>query len=400
MNHLASADGPIATPRIRDIQHVQVILKTVERCNIACRYCYFFFGEHATFARHPPYASREALAKVTTFLNQGVVACGLKSVCIGMHGGEPLMQKKEDFDWMCTQFRQQLGGITNLDLVLQTNGMLIDDSWIDLFEKHKVRVGVSLDGPQGLNDENRVDHFGRGTHARSLSGLKRVKQAADEGRLRPPSVLCVINPAADPVSLFAYFYKELGLLNFDFLLPELPTPQSSAVDYGVFLCGLFDAWIDAGDPKINLRIFRALIDKFAGASSFIFPHGNDPVTACAFKISSDGRLYPDDVLHDDSWWTPRIEDTTLRQWLDCDFFADLDSLGERLPDECRNCCWEAICGGGHPWNRYSKTDGFSRRSALCEGLKLIYARTYAHLLKLGVPEERLHAVLRIDEAAA
>jgi uncharacterized protein len=316
----------MSTDRRRNIRHVQVILKTVERCNIACKYCYFFFGEGAIFERHPPYISRESLAKVMDFLEEGVSTCNLETLCIGLHGGEPLMQKKADFDWMCSQFSLRLGALTNLDLVLQTNGMLIDDEWIELFEKHRIRVGVSLDGPPTHNDVNRVDHFGRGTHEKALAGLMRIKRAADQGRLRPPSLLCVIDPAIEAAGLFDYFYKELGLLNFDFLLPELPTPESSASAYGEYLCTLFDAWVSTGNPDINLRIFRSLIDKFSGFSSFIFPHGDDAVTARAFKISSDATLYADDVLHNDDWWSPRVEETTLGQWLDSDFFRVLEPV--------------------------------------------------------------------------
>lgn len=387
--------GPVYD-RPRDIRHVQVILKTVERCNIACKYCYFFFGENQTYKTHPPYMSRKSISKVIDFLREGAVACQLKSLCIGLHGGEPLMQKKADFDWMCTEFSRQLGQLTELDLVLQSNGMLIDDEWIELFAKHKVRVGVSLDGPQVHNDANRVDHFGRGTHAKSLQGLQKVRAAADSGRLRPPSLLCVIDPTLDPAHLFDYFSKDLGLRNFDFLLPELPTPDTSATAYGEFLCKLFDAWIASGNADINLRIFGALIDKFSGRSSFIFPHGEDLVNARAFKISSDATLYPDDVLHNEAWWTPRVEETNLGDWLNSEYFLTLDTLGRRLPAQCSECCWSEICGGGHPWNRYSKEAGFDRASSLCEGLKLIYAHTYAYLVKLGVPPEKLHSVLRIE----
>lgn len=382
--------------RKRDIRHVQIILKTVERCNIACKYCYFFFGENQTYKAHPPYISRESLVKVTRFLREGISDCRLETLCIGLHGGEPLMQKKADFDWMCTQFESQLGHLTSLDLVLQTNGMLIDDEWIDLFEKHKVRVGVSLDGPQPDNDLNRIDHLGRGTHARSLLGLKKIKIAADSGRLRPPSLLCVINPALDPKMLFDYFHSDLGLLNFDFLLPELPTPETSATAYGEYLCRLFDVWISSGNADINLRIFLSLISKFSGTSSFIFPNGTDTVYARAFKISSDATLYPDDVLHNDDWWTPRVDETNLNEWLESDYFLELDSLGQRLPAQCVECCWSEICGGGHPWNRYSKESGFQKASSLCEGLKLIYAHTYAYLLRLGISKEKLHSVLRIE----
>lgn len=384
--------GPTRPTRI---EHVQVILKTVERCNLACKYCYFFFGENQTYRQHPPYISRDSIRKTINFLREGVDSCGLKTVCIGLHGGEPLMQRKADFDWMCTEFQSQLGSVTNLDLTLQTNGTLIDDGWIDLFAKHRVRVGISVDGPKVYNDLARVDHLGRGTHDRVINGFTKVKKAADAGLLRPPSVLCVINTSHDPEFLFNYFLNDLGLLNFDFLLPEL-TPTEDAVSYGHYLCRLFDVWIACGRSDINLRIFRSLIDKFSGISSFIFPNGNDVVTTRAFKVSSDARLYPDDVLHDESWWTPLVGETHLKDWLDSPYFEALDRLGDSPPEKCMECCWSEICGGGHPWNRCTKERGFDNPSSLCEGLKLIYARTYSYLLSIGVPQDRLLSMLKLS----
>jgi uncharacterized protein len=70
---------------------------------------------------------------------------------------------KQRFDKMCALLPQALQPVTNLDLRITTNGMLVDDGWIDLFEKHRVKVGTSLDGPKEYHDEKRVDFRGQGS---------------------------------------------------------------------------------------------------------------------------------------------------------------------------------------------------------------------------------------------
>ncbi|MGW7453893.1 hypothetical protein [Streptomyces sp. NPDC054787] len=37
---------------------------------------------------------------------------------------------------------------------LQTNGTLLTEPWLDLFERYEVVVGVSLDGPPTANDRH------------------------------------------------------------------------------------------------------------------------------------------------------------------------------------------------------------------------------------------------------
>lgn len=148
------------------LKHAGVILKTVEVCNINCDYCYFFYGGDDSFKFHPPYISRDTVSQLSVFLEQACIDLEIDLLTVEFHGGEPLMQKKADFDWMCKKIKSMLPEKTKLEFVLQTNGMLIDDDWINLFCEHEVGVGVSIDGPKQYNDIHRLDKRGRGTYDR------------------------------------------------------------------------------------------------------------------------------------------------------------------------------------------------------------------------------------------
>jgi len=65
---------------------------------------------------------------------------------IGLHGGEPLCMPKADVDKILSKCKE-LSGRSQI----QTNGVLIDDEWIEIFKKNKTHVGVSCDGPGELN---------------------------------------------------------------------------------------------------------------------------------------------------------------------------------------------------------------------------------------------------------
>lgn len=386
----------VVDARTKSIQSVEVILKTVERCNIACKYCYFFFGNDDSWKVHPQYLSRDAIRDVTVFLKDGVRRMGLTKLQIDFHGGEPMMQRKQDFDWMCSYFRDNLGDDTNLQLCMQTNAMLVTDEWIDLIQKHGVGVGVSIDGPADYHDEFRVDHLGRGTHAAVVKGIRKLQQAHREGRILPIGALCVINPNQDPGRVLDFFVNDLDLRTVDFLLPEntlAGTPES----YGQYLCNLFDAWRRMGDQNVNVRFFRSFFGKLAGHSSFLFLHGDDPITFSAFKISSEGKLYPDDVLFNKNWETPYVADTNLQDFLETPYFQQIDRLSVELPEKCESCCWAKVCGGGHPWNRYDPATGFNNPSSLCNGLQDFYAHVFSFLIRNGYPQERLMEILGIGE---
>ncbi|CNK64389.1 galns arylsulfatase regulator (Fe-S oxidoreductase) [Yersinia frederiksenii] len=63
--------------------------------------------------------------------------------------------KKEHFAKICSLLISGNYSGSNISLALQTNGTLIDDEWISLFEKYLVNVSISIDGPKHINDRHR-----------------------------------------------------------------------------------------------------------------------------------------------------------------------------------------------------------------------------------------------------
>ena len=58
-------------------------------------------------------------------------------------------------------------------LSVQTNGILLSDTFLDLCVRTKTNIAVSLDGPRHIHDQHRVDHSGQGTFDRTV-GLEGV----------------------------------------------------------------------------------------------------------------------------------------------------------------------------------------------------------------------------------
>ncbi|MEM1323168.1 MAG: radical SAM protein [Bacteroidota bacterium] len=104
-------------------------------CNIACQYCY----------QNP---QRDAGNLNTTYnleaMKRAVERIGRP---FALFGGEPLLLPLADLESLWAWGYEHFGRNT-----LQTNGVLIKEEHLHLFRRYKVRVGISIDGPEELND--------------------------------------------------------------------------------------------------------------------------------------------------------------------------------------------------------------------------------------------------------
>lgn len=386
-----------AAPPDRIIRRLDVVIKVVERCNLACTYCYFFFGDNKSYERHPPKIAKSTLSDLAKFLRQGAIDLQLETIKLVFHGGEPTMMKQTEFDAMCRLFREQLSDLVILDLAIQTNATLISPGWIAQFKKHQVVVGVSLDGPEEYNDLMRRDHRGVGSYAAVVRGVKMLMDAADAGSIVRPGALFVINPAFDPAVIYKHLVDELGFKAIDALLPDVITVKD-AVPYGRFLTGLFDAWVRNPNSDIYIRIFRALLDRFANRGSYQFPMDPSEDQFMSLNIASNGALSPDDIITDTRWPNAHVVNTSLREFVAHPLYLEWFAAGSKIPAECENCCWSNLCRGGHPWHRYEHDGrGFDRASKYCEGLKELYSHVTAFMLDNGYPLSNLLKQLELEE---
>src|SRR5687768_10917228 len=131
---------------MRDQRSIGVVFKVAERCNLACSYCYFFFGGDDSYARHPAVVAPRTVEEIAVFLEQAIDELDIGFVEVALHGGEPLLMKKPAFEEMCARLARCGSDKCKMGFAVQSNGVLIDDEWIDIFSRHNVGVGLSIDG--------------------------------------------------------------------------------------------------------------------------------------------------------------------------------------------------------------------------------------------------------------
>lgn len=367
---------------------LHVVLKVAERCNLVCPYCYFFFNGDETYKRHPAVMPMARIKDTAQFLRRAVLENGYDSVRLVFHGGEPLLVKKAVFRAMCDVLTDALDDVCNLLLGVQTNGVLIDEEWVDIFEEYRIRIGVSFDGVGAQHDLTRIDKKGRGTYDQTKSGWDLLMRAAEEGRLSRPGLLCVVAPEQDGGETLMTFLNELGPEGVNFLLPDY-THDSAEVTpeliekSGEYMLSVLRRWIALGRPALRVRFimeaFGPLVDDGIARRTIVAK--NNPLVL--LTISSNGDISPDDTLRGIG---PRFQDTglnvshsTIGEVFTHPLWRDLVEAHEKPGGACGDCKWWNACKGGMQLHRHSHERGLANESIYCGALKKFHAEV-ANLL--------------------
>ncbi len=381
------------------LERLEVILKTVERCNINCSYCYFFQGEDKSYKKHPPLISWQTIQNLTTFLIKGIRELKIKSIQIDLHGGEPTLQKKADFDRMCQHFRENLSPLVELTLALQTNATLINDEWIELFSRHQVYIGISIDGPKAINDRFRIDHKGLGTYDRTVAGLQKLQAAVYKKKIKGVAALCVINPKNNAADLYTHLVHELKITHLDFLLPDYTHCNFNNEDpneYGKFLCDLFLAWVSDDNPLIHIRILNSALSLLTGGKTYLKGFGPTIDKIEAITVSSNGDISPEDSLRSGIPHLMNKHNVTtisLVEFFNTSEMKKVIHASQNSPDICKSCCWENVCGGNSLISRYNLENGFNNPSVFCSGLKMFYSAVTKYLIENGIFIDKIKKTL-------
>lgn len=141
-------------------------LAVAQSCNLGCSYCYARGGEFGGAAK----AMSQEIARRSVDLLLSQVAPG-ERVNLAFLGGEPLANREVLHDatrYAATQ-AERMG--VPLTFSITTNGTLVNVSDIDLFERHRFAVTVSLDGTASTHDRLRPFKRGSGSYARILANI-------------------------------------------------------------------------------------------------------------------------------------------------------------------------------------------------------------------------------------
>ncbi len=337
-------------------------------CNISCRYCFY-----RASGRKNGIMTAETVDKLIRKIKE--FRPSALSVCF--QGGEPLLAGLDFYRYFIDSVAANLH--IPVSYALQTNGLLIDDSYADFFVKNRFIVGVSLDGARETNDRFRVDNGGSGIFDRVMNSVEILrKHNADF------NILSVVDSEnAEDIEKTYAFFKECGFSYIQFIpcIDEENGVSLSADAHEHFLKKIFDIWYD--DYMRGEYISIRHIDNYIGILLGIPPENCGMCGVCGnyFVIESDGDVFPCDFYCGESFRLASLSD---------DKPFEINEKHRAFIDEsliihknCRDCRYYSLCRGGckrdrineFSENRYCRAYfnffeyAFERMSSIADNIK-------------------------------
>ena len=196
--------------QIRDKQFQSLYLISSTSCNLDCDYCFYRSSASKSLSHHQNMSFDIAKKALLDF--KKLVESNIRDhdywQQVTFYGGEPLLNK--NMLYQAIPFVRDNFDI-DTNLVINTNGVLIEKNDITLFKDNSVEVQISLDGDKEKHDLHRKTQNGDPTYEIVIDNMKRLLE-------RGVKVLPMITATDDNIDGFSdriySIVKELGINDY------------------------------------------------------------------------------------------------------------------------------------------------------------------------------------------
>lgn len=344
-------------------------------CNLACTYCFYSGKADELYAATPKHRMTDETLRelVRKYMNYHD-----RVVPFAWQGGEPTLMGL-DFYKRAVEYQQLYGRSgQQVSNSLQTNAVLLDNpAWARFLHDYRFLVGASIDGPREVHDAFRMDHAGRGSHARVVAAIENL--LAHEVEV---NILAMVQPKNihHPTETYDYL---LGL-GVDFLQfiplaeknpsgPGLADYSIDPEDYGRFLCEIFDLWA-AEKPR------QAYVRMFDDALAVIMGHSHPtcmfaPECGPYFVVEHNGDIYACDFFVEEQWKYGNIHDLQFHHIPRLERYRTFRARKTAGLEECARCEWFSLCHGGCPKYRVMLGDA-ARPTYFCPAYRMFFEHAH------------------------
>lgn len=328
-----------------------VLLYPNVKCPVGCLYCF----EDENSVAVPDYDKQKMIETLKTLVDSPQ-----RPSSVILHGGDVLALPIEDLEF----FVQEAVAL-KLHPELQTSLFHLTDEHIQLFKKHNMNPGVSIDGPPELN----ILRGPRDKKANALFQKRVVKnlEKLEKAGIAPGTItiLSGVNASEQSIDkLIAWGIKHKIKGRFNPMFTPWWTENHPAKQYELSAKELTYAFLKLAEAHwAHPKDFRpSIVDEMIGnlrgqrLGCCIFTRCDYIHTQCQ-TILGDGGIARCDRCFQDGYYYSAPTKTTIRS----------DMLKQT---DCRGCRYFEICGGGCPGEGLD--NDFRRKTKFCEAYKTLY----------------------------
>lgn len=311
-------------------------------CQMECRYCFY---KDVVKYRKEQESNIMSLETAECIINKAIDYIDDYGIInFGFQGGEPTLAGIDFYIKFCEIVEKLKKKTQCINFLIQTNGIIIDQQWCDLFKKYNFLVCVSLDGYKDNHDYFRLLNKNKGSYSQIMKSIRLL-----ENNKISYNILTVITNqlSKHPKKLYE-FYKSNNFKYIQFIQClnnlENKIPYSvNAKEFAQFYKSFFDECIKDFDYYMNITLFEDLISIIKGFS---------PLT-CGFMgkcqpnfiVESNGDVFPCDFYALDKYFVGNINDNSIYDIKSNKVFNNFSNIDNEKNILFLFCVFNKICGG-------------------------------------------------------
>lgn len=355
-----------------------VVIKPTHICNLSCSYC---FNDDV----RNPIMDFNTLGRVITETFAYARTTKQPSVTFIWHGGEPTVAGV-DFFQEAVRLQKSVAQDLQYENLFQTNGVLINEKWIDFFRENNFQISISIDGNEIHNDKYRVDFAGKGT-------FKKVMRAMDLLTSHGVSFGACLTLHKGNVKDAKLIYEFLSQKGLGFHIVPLMKSGGARDDYdqiGLTENEYGDAWIEMYDCWFDSNPQYAYVTDFVSRTEAVLrgePTSCWTSSNCCdenFTVDPEGNVYSCASLSATSMaFYGNLNTDSLEK-----AFETKNALFWRTrqhSEQCKSCKWFHVCHGGCMARSYKFFNDIDVADYYCDSLFRIYEHIEKRLAESGTP---------------
>jgi uncharacterized protein len=272
---------------------------------------------------------------------------------------------------------------------ITSNLTILPNDLIKWAKRYNITFLCDIDGPEDIHNECRPYKNGKGSHARIVKNIERLTNSGLKVALRST----ITRRNQDCMLEIAKHHKELGGIGSAFvpvnpvnsdedILPETLMPSISKMASGLAKVYKSKVWDTQDLFPFNVYATH-LRDGGRSVTGCGAPYGNTPVVdvngdvyPCIYLVGIK-RFYLGNILNEN------YPDDNVFDWM-------MDFLHVDNMEECKECAWRYICGGGCPVGKLTVFENpmASRKTVkYCSGIRCDYTKKVIELLLWDLARE-------------